>query len=80
MDINMEVVATLKPEEVNKIIKDYLEKQGYTVSSIKPLVSTRTVGHQMNEYEETVFTGIEAKIKVKPIASQDNSEKPHYKD
>ena len=75
----MEVTANLKPDEVNQIIKDYLEKQGYTVSSIKPLVTTRTVGHQMNEYEETVFTGIEAKIKVKPI-THISDDKPHYKD
>lgn len=31
------------------------------------MVTTRTVGHQMNEYEDTVFTDIEAKIKVKPV-------------
>lgn len=79
MNINMEVTANLTPAEVNEIIKDYLEKQGYTVSSIKPLVTTRTVGQQMNEYEETVFTGIEAKIKVKPITTNID-DKPHYKD
>jgi len=59
--------------------KEYLEKQGYTVSSIKPLITTRTVGQQMNEYEETVFTGIEAKIKVEPITTNSDN-KPHYKD
>ncbi len=80
MNINMEVTANLTPDEVNEIITDYLEKQGYTVSSIKPIVTKRTVGQQMNEYEETVFTGIEAKIKVKPVTSKDISEKPHYKD
>ena len=70
MKINMEVTAKLTPVDVNEIITDYLEKQGYTVSSIKPLMDTRTVGQQMNSYKETVFNGIEAKIKVKPVTAE----------
>jgi len=66
----MEVTAKLTPVDVNEIITDYLEKQGYTVSSIKPLMDTRTVGQQMNSYKETVFNGIEAKIKVKPVTAE----------
>lgn len=78
MNIDMNVTAKLSPKDVEEIVRDYLEKQGYTVSDIKPLVTTKTVGHQMNEYEQTVFEGIEAKIKVKPTPFNDG--KPHYKD
>jgi len=70
MDINMEVVATIKPDELNEIVKEYLEKKGFTVSEIKPIVGTRTAGHQMHEYQETYFSGIEAKVKVQPVERQ----------
>lgn len=70
MEIDMEVVAKLTPDDINEIVREYLEKKGFTVSEIKPIVGTRTVGHQMNEYEETYFSGIEAKIKVRPVERQ----------
>ena len=68
----MEVTAELSPDDINEIIQSYLEAKGYTVSEIKPIVKTRTVGQMMNEHTEPYFAGINAKIKVKPI---DRSEK-----
>lgn len=58
----MNITAKLSPDEVNKIIKDYLEKEGYKVTKIEAKVGTRTVGHQMNEYEQAYFECIEANI------------------
>ncbi len=66
MNIDMEITAKLSAEDVNNIIKEYLIKNGYDgyeIIGIKPLVSTRSIGHQMFEETETVFNGIEAKIK-----------------
>lgn len=74
MEIDMEVTAKLTPQDINDIVTDYLEKKGFTVSEIKPIVGTRTVGHQMNEYEETYFSGIEAQVKVRPIERQGYSD------
>ena len=65
MQIDIDITAKLTPDDVNNIVKDYLERQGYEVSDVKAMVTTRTVGHQMNEHQETVFNGIEAKVKKK---------------
>lgn len=65
MEIDIDITAKLTPDDVSSIVKKYLEQQGYEVSDVKALTSTRTVGHQMNEHQETVFTGYEAKVKKK---------------
>lgn len=66
MNINMNITANLTPEDVNEIVKNYLENQGYSVETIKAKIGKRTIGHQMNEYEESFFEGMEAKISKKP--------------
>ena len=55
MNIKMEVTAKFTPEGVTNILSDYLKKQGYQVSEIKPIVDSRTVEQQMNEYTEHFF-------------------------
>lgn len=71
MNIKMEVTAKFTPEQVTNILSDYLKKQGYQVSEIKPIVDSRTVGQLMDEHIEYFFSGVEAKIKVKPIPLED---------
>ena len=65
MQLDINITALLTSDDVNKIITKYLEDQGYEVEFVKPKIGTRTVGHQMNEFEERYFEGIEAKVKRK---------------
>lgn len=68
MDINMEVTAKFTSEDVNTIVREYLEKEGYTVREIKSLTTTVSTGFfGREESRETIFDGIEAQIKVKKI-------------
>ena len=62
MEIKMDVTATLSSDDVNKIITEYLEKQGYKVGVIKAKIGQRQMGDQRDSWVESVFEGIEAKI------------------
>lgn len=43
MEIKMNITTSLNPEDVNKIITEYLEKQGFNVGVIKAKNWTTTV-------------------------------------
>ena len=75
MKIEMDITATLTAEDINKIITEHLEREGYEVLEITPKIDTRSVGHQMNEYQETVFGGVTAKIVKKRTKSYDQRDR-----
>lgn len=75
MKIDMTITATLSAEDINEIVKAHLEREGYDVLDITAKVDTRTIGHQMNEYQETVFSGIEARITKKQTKSYDQRDR-----
>lgn len=62
MNININLTANLTADDVKAIVKAYLENNGYNVESLTPKLTKRTMGHQMNEYEETIFDGMDIKI------------------
>lgn len=70
MEIKMDVTATLSPDDVNKIITEFLEKQGYKVSGIMVKIGQRTMGDQRDSWVESVFEGIEAKIDAKIVKTK----------
>jgi hypothetical protein len=69
MQIDMDITANLSPSDVENIIKDYLGRQGYEVDSVTIKMDKKSVGYGPNEHDETVFNGIEAKVRKKPEKS-----------
>ena len=62
MEIKMDITASLSPDDVNKIITVYLEKQGFKVGVIKAKVGQRQCGDQRDSWTESYFEGFEAKV------------------
>lgn len=61
--MNFNYTINLTPEQVEKILKEYLSKQiKGTISGIKLTVARRSVGYGMSESQEPYFAG--AKIEV----------------
>lgn len=50
--------ATLSPEEVKKILKDHLTKEGFSVSNLDFKLSTIATGYCFSERDELVFDGV----------------------
>lgn len=51
------VALTLTPDEITKIIKEYLEREGFEVHNVDFKASTRIEGYGMGEHEVTTFNG-----------------------
>lgn len=51
------VALTLTPDEITKIIKEYIEKEGFEVHNVDFKVSQRTEGYGMGEHEVLSFNG-----------------------
>lgn len=62
MEIKMNITASLSPEDVNKIIGEYLEKQGFNVGVIKAKIGQQQCGDQRDSWIESYFEGFEVKV------------------
>ena len=51
------ITVTLSPNEIEKAIKDYLEKEGFEVHGIDFKIATRTEGYGMGEHDIHEFNG-----------------------
>lgn len=51
------VAVTLDPNEVSKIIKSYMEKEGFEVRNVDFKVSSHIEGYGMGEHEVKTFDG-----------------------
>jgi hypothetical protein len=51
----MKTITIVSPADIGKLIVDALNLD--SIKDIKPILEVQTVGHQMNEHEETVFKG-----------------------
>ena len=58
------VTVTLSTDELTKIIKEYLEKEGFEVHNVDFKVSRDTKGYGPGEYEVTVFKGCTATCRI----------------
>jgi hypothetical protein len=54
--------VTLSPNEVEEIIKEYLQQKFTNVGEVKMEVSRELRGHYTNEYYETVFKGATCEV------------------
>lgn len=57
MEIKKNIRIELSESDVKEIIADYLNRDGYTVTTdnVDISVSSRTMGYGMGEYTETYF-------------------------
>lgn len=60
----MEMTVTLTPEEVEEIVKSYLESKFKVVGEVKLEVGQELRGHYTNEHYVTVFKGITTKVEL----------------
>lgn len=58
------VAVTLPPEEVSKIIKQHLEKEGFEVRNVDFKVSSHLEGYGMGEHEVHSFDGCMAACRI----------------
>lgn len=66
MNIVKKMTIELSKDDVKQIIKEYLEKDGYTVvGDINIDVSEQCVGYGMQEHDEVVFKGASALVREK---------------
>lgn len=63
MNILKFATIELKPNEIEKIILEYVQKETkMNVESIKFITRTETHGYGPGEYDETVFSGCTIKL------------------
>lgn len=58
------VAVSLTPDEITKIIKEYLEKEGFEVHNVDFKVSQRTEDYGMGEHEVLSFNGCTAACRI----------------
>ena len=58
------VAVTLSTDELTKIVKEYLEKEGFEVHNVDFKVSRDTEGYGMSEHEVTSFKGCTATCRI----------------
>lgn len=51
------ITVTLSPDELTKIIKSYLEKEGFEVRNVDFKVSQHLEGYGMGEHDVLTFDG-----------------------
>lgn len=51
------VTVTLSRDELTKVVKQYLEKEGFEVHNVDFKASRHTEGYGMSEHEVTTFDG-----------------------
>jgi hypothetical protein len=64
MKILRSVKVTLDPNEISKIIREYLAKEGFEVHDVVFEVSSHLEGFCQNEHEVHTFDGCVAKCRV----------------
>ena len=64
MKILRSVTVTLSEEELTKIVKKHLEKEGFEVQNVDFKVSRDTMGYGPGEYEVTKFHGCTASCRL----------------
>lgn len=68
-DFPFEATIDIKPEELKRIITEFVEKSGkIKVISIDFSISNRSMGHGANEYNFKEFSA--AKVKVQPVKNE----------
>ena len=58
------VTVSLTPEELTKIVKSYLEKEGFEVHDVEFKSAVETKGYGMGEYQVTTFKGCSATCRI----------------
>lgn len=63
--LDLDLNVNLKIENLNAIVTEYFDKEGFTIVSIEPKLKKQTCGTQMHEYDEITFDGLDIKLKKK---------------
>lgn len=58
------VTVTLSPDELTKVIKEHLEKEGFEVRNVDFKISTHTEGYGKGEHDVTTFGGCEVNCRL----------------
>lgn len=58
------VTVTLSVDEITKIVKSYLEAEGFEVQTVEFKISTETRGYGPGEYEVKSFDGCDANCRL----------------
>ena len=80
MNMNMTISASFNEADIKELVKQELERQGYVVEKVTVTVGKRTVGHQMNSYEEAYLKEVVATMNRKKKNEHSNPNKHGYID
>ena len=75
MNIATDITLNYSKKDLEQLLREQADRDGYEVVSIKFDYGTRTEGYGMAEHDTAYFGGVKVKVKPKTQVSKDQNDK-----